>query len=103
MPDRDERRARTQAYYARPETLARDGAETGLWPAEQRLVARFLPAGATVLDVGTGTGRVALALARSGRRATGLDRSESMLQAARTAAQREGLDVPFVHGDAVAL
>ena len=37
----------------------------------------------TVLDVGTGTGRAAVLLARAGARVTGIDASEEMLAVAR--------------------
>lgn len=48
-----------------------------------------------VLDVGTGTGRHALKLARSGASVTALDQSSQMLAVARQAAQREGLPIDF--------
>lgn len=51
-----------------------------------------------VLDVGTGSGRIALALAREGYRVTGVDPSAAMLARARAAAEREGLDVSWVEG-----
>jgi SAM-dependent methyltransferase len=47
----------------------------------------------TALDVGTGTGRHALRLARRGMRVTAIDQSPEMLALARQAAQREGLTV----------
>jgi 2-polyprenyl-3-methyl-5-hydroxy-6-metoxy-1,4-benzoquinol methylase len=50
---------------------------------------------ATVLDVGTGTGRHALRLARRGLRVSAIDQSPEMLAQARQAAQREGLTVDF--------
>jgi ubiquinone/menaquinone biosynthesis C-methylase UbiE len=48
-----------------------------------------------VLDVGTGTGRHALNLARRGARVTALDQSPEMLAVARLAAQREVLPIDF--------
>src|SRR5438552_19020905 len=53
-----------------------------------------------VLDVGTGTGRAALLLARGGARVTAVDASEAMLAVARQRASRELLDVKFMTGDA---
>ena len=47
-------------------------------------VGRF--SSATILDVGTGTGRAALLLARGGARVTGVDASEEMLAVARARA-----------------
>lgn len=74
----------------------------------QELVARQLaahlpPAPARVLDVGCGQGSQAIRLARAGHRVTGLDASERMLDACRTAltteddATRSRLDL--VQGD----
>ncbi|MFN3596023.1 MAG: SAM-dependent methyltransferase [Rubricoccaceae bacterium] len=66
-----------------------------------RLVVRTLalPPGAAVLDVGTGRGRHARALARRGLRVTGLDLAPRALAAARARAAAEGLDITFVEGD----
>ncbi len=48
-----------------------------------------------VLDVGAGTGRYALKLARAGASVTALDQSPEMLAVAQEAAQREGLLIDF--------
>ena len=56
-----------------------------------------------VLDVGTGTGRAALLLARGGARVTAVDASEAMLDVARARAAAEGIGVRFQLGDAHAL
>ena len=56
-----------------------------------------------ILDVGTGTGRAALFLARSGGRVTGVDASEAMLAVARQRAAAEALTVDWRVGDAHAL
>ena len=48
-----------------------------------------------VLDVGTGTGRHALKLAREGANVTALDQSLEMLAVARQRAQDEGLSIDF--------
>ena len=58
-----------------------------------------LEPGARVLDLACGHGRIALELARRGCRVTSLDLSEPSLALAREAAERDGLDVDFVHGD----
>jgi len=57
----------------------------------------------TILDVGTGTGRAAIALARRGARVTGLDASSEMLSVARARARELDLPIDFVEGDAQAL
>lgn len=54
--------------------------------------------GGRVLDVGAGSGRVTLQLARAGHAVTALDRSEVLLAALRERAA--GLDVEAVYGDA---
>jgi ubiquinone/menaquinone biosynthesis C-methylase UbiE len=69
----------------------------GLIALEERQVERLLaPFSFTnVLDVGTGTGRHALRLARRGARVTALDQSPQMLAVARQAAQRESFPIAF--------
>jgi 2-polyprenyl-3-methyl-5-hydroxy-6-metoxy-1,4-benzoquinol methylase len=57
----------------------------------------------TILDVGTGTGRAALLMARAGARVTGVDASEEMLAIARQRASGEGAAIDFRSGDAHAL
>jgi SAM-dependent methyltransferase len=52
------------------------------------------------LDLGTGTGSLALGLAARGLRVTGLDVSEPLLEVARSRAEASGLGVSFVQGSA---
>lgn len=56
-----------------------------------------------VLDVATGTGNGALAVARRGCEATGLDFVPALLDRGRLRAEAECLSITFVHGDAEAL
>ncbi len=69
---------------------------------QERVVAGFLAplAGRAVLDVGTGTGRAAIALARRGASVTGVDASPEMLAVARRRAAEAGVAVTFAAGDA---
>ncbi len=72
-------------------------------PDSELLVERALslPQGACVLDVGTGSGALALALKdeREDLRVTGSDVSEDALALARANAQRLGLDVTWLRAD----
>jgi SAM-dependent methyltransferase len=56
-----------------------------------------------ILDVGTGTGRAALLLARGGADVTAIDASEQMLEVARRRAKEERAQIRFERGDAHAL
>lgn len=62
-----------------------------------------LPVGSTVLDVGCGTGRHAVELAKRGYRVTGVDLSPKMLEVARAKAAAAGVEVRFVEMDATRL
>ena len=75
---------------------------TLLAETQEQVLVRFLPevSGRAILDVGTGTGRGALALARRGATVTGVDASAQMLDVARERAREEPLAVEFRVGDA---
>lgn len=65
------------------------------------LIEQFqLPRGATILDVGCGTGRHSVALAQHGFAVTGMDLSDEMLEKARARAAATGTDVTFIQCDA---
>ena len=70
--------------------------------SQEQVIAAFLHpvAGRTVLDVGTGTGRAAIALARRGAVVTGVDASAEMLAVARRTAETAGVNVAFAQDDA---
>jgi len=70
----------------------RGGDDIGLWLSFAGRTDR------PVLEVGTGTGRIALALARAGHVVVGIDPSEQMLAAARARAEEDALDVQFIEG-----
>jgi SAM-dependent methyltransferase len=59
--------------------------------------------GQRVLDVGCGTGVVAVTAARQGAKVSGLDLTPSLLERARENAGIAGVDIEFVEGDAEAL
>ena len=72
---------------------------------QERVLTEFLGdvAGHQILDMATGTGRAALALAKRGARVTGVDASREMLSVARARAAEAALAIEFVEGDAYAL
>src|SRR5262245_53308908 len=67
------------------------------------LAARIPLAGAHILEVGAGTGRVLRLLARAGARVAGFDRAPAMLAVARAHVGREQLDAAVALADAGAL
>jgi len=86
---------------------ARFGGPIGALIAEsqERVLLDFAAplAGRTFLDVGTGTGRAAIVLARRGATVTGVDASAEMLAVGRERAAHQGVAVTFAEGDAHAL
>ncbi len=63
------------------------------------LVRQHVPAGSTVLDVGTGSGCIAITLALDGYRVSAIDVSDDALRIARQNAERLGAEVEFVKED----
>jgi ubiquinone/menaquinone biosynthesis C-methylase UbiE len=59
-----------------------------------------LKTGDHILDVGCGTGRHSLGLAKKGMFMTGIDLSFDMLEMAKQKAKEEALDITFIQGDA---
>ncbi len=59
-----------------------------------------LPAGSHILDVGCGTGRHSVELARRGYRMTGVDISTGMLNEAQREADKAGVKIDLIHADA---
>lgn len=71
--------------------------------AEQLCDSADLHAGWRVLDVATGSGNAAIAAARHGCTAVGIDYVPTLLERGRLRAEAEGLDVELLEGDAEAL
>jgi ubiquinone/menaquinone biosynthesis C-methylase UbiE len=83
-----------ETYDAAASHAASDPVEAAAW---RSALFGSLPApGAKVLDVGAGTGAIALLAAELGFRVTALDLSSEMLAKARAKAEERGLDVTFV-------
>ena len=71
--------------------------------AERFVDALSIQPGMRVLDVATGTGNLAIPIARKGAVVTGVDIATNLLTQARERAKAEGLEVQFDEGDAEAL
>lgn len=85
-------------YDDTPDHGAASPAERAAWNAALH---RLLPSPPSrVLDVGAGTGFLSLLCGRLGHRVTGLDLSTGMLARLRAAAERDGLTVEVVEGEA---
>jgi ubiquinone/menaquinone biosynthesis C-methylase UbiE len=75
-----------------------DPVEAAAW---RRVLERTLPAApAEVLDVGTGTGSLAIIAAELGHTVSGVDLSEGMLARAKDKASAAGVSIAFSHGRA---
>ncbi len=59
-----------------------------------------LPQGSRILDMGCGTGRHSVELAKRGYSVTGVDISSGMLAQAKEAAGKAGVEVEWIHADA---
>jgi SAM-dependent methyltransferase len=70
----------------------RHDADVGLWQSFAGRTDR------PVLEVGTGTGRIAVQLARAGHTVVGIDPSAAMLERARQRAEELAFDVTFIEG-----
>jgi 2-polyprenyl-3-methyl-5-hydroxy-6-metoxy-1,4-benzoquinol methylase len=68
--------------------------------AVRRAVLRHVGPGETLLDVGCGTGTLAIMAARAGARVVAIDRSRAMLELARRKAAEADVEVEFRRGDA---
>lgn len=78
--------------------------ECGAYAADLPLWEELARAGAgPALELGAGTGRVALHLAAAGHPIVALDRSQALLEVLSARAVERGLEVETVHGDAASL
>jgi SAM-dependent methyltransferase len=79
-------------------------ASTALFATDTRFMDEVLPPPpAKVVDLGCGTGRHVVHLARRGYEVTGVDLSEHMLAQARSKVEAEGLPARLVRGDICSL
>lgn len=70
---------------------------------EQLALLRELAAGGVAVEVGSGTGRVALPLAAAGVEVVGVDASAEMTRVLKERAASQGVSVDAVHADAASL
>ena len=101
VPDLEAVKQRQQATWASGDFHA-VGARIVL-TAEELCDAADLRAGWRVLDVATGSGNAAIAAARLGCQAVGVDYVPALLERGRIRAAAEGLEVNLVEGDVEAL
>ncbi|MGW2632866.1 class I SAM-dependent methyltransferase [Streptomyces chattanoogensis] len=95
-PDAAYWEAAAERFDDEPDHGLRDPAVRAAWDARLR---SWLPSGrARILDLGCGTGSLALLAAEQGHRVTGVDRSPAMI--ARARAKLAGRDAGFLVGDA---
>ena len=93
--------------YSQPEEIEefnRIFAENiGLTVPEQTLLGLYFPYPCRVLDIGSGAGREAIALAKQGYRVTGIDIAKPLVAAARRNAINENARVSFLETDGLNL
>lgn len=83
-----------------PDEVIWHDAENGAYHGDIDLWLRLAAErGSPILDLGAGTGRVSLELARRGHRVWALDREPALLAALRARASEEGLEVGTVEAD----
>src|SRR5215210_6566237 len=82
---------------------------SGDWPdvakfiqgvADELVATTEISDGVEALDVGTGSGNVAIAAARKGAKVTGLDITTELFDAARARAKEEGVELELIEGSA---
>ena len=70
----------------------------GICDSVEQFIGRFLKT-KEILDLGCGTGRFAIELAKRGYKVTGLDITEEMLKVARQNAKKAKIKIKFTYGD----
>lgn len=96
-----------RGFYERENVVdhyRRATAAVGLWLSEERVFREVFAPGDRILDLGTGTGRIAVGLAEIGyQNLLGVELSKAMVKEARRIARLLDLSIAFRQGDATSL
>ncbi|MHA1568559.1 MAG: class I SAM-dependent methyltransferase [Alphaproteobacteria bacterium] len=98
--------AEMEQFYEDPAESRRWGelcVDHGLYPVEAHLVTRHFRPGTTVLDIGSGGGREAFALAAAGFDVTAIDNNPAFVETCEEGAHQRGLDIVVMEADAAHL
>ncbi len=96
----DVKRAIREYWDSRAREYDRSPGHTILPEVWREVLRKTFPSKMKILDVGTGTGFIALLLAELGHEVTGIDISTGMLEVAKRKAAEMGVEVEFRIGDA---
>ncbi|MBN1503386.1 class I SAM-dependent methyltransferase [Candidatus Woesearchaeota archaeon] len=77
----------------------KEQARYGLFPQEKILFNKYLAVRGTVLDIGCGAGREAIALAKQGHKVTAIDVSDKMITESKKLAAKTEMEIEFMTGD----
>jgi len=83
-----------KAEYSNPE-FVRKYMTVGLWRSEEILIERYFEPKSSVLDLGCGAGRSTIAMAQKGFKVAGIDLIPEMIEAAKSQAAMNGLQLDF--------
>ena len=100
---RESRKEHWEAFWTEAEGLSLDDVYDNGGRILREIFEVCDPAGMRVLEVGAGTGRDSIALARAGARVVTLDYAPRSLDLIRQASERAGVEVEMVGGDGLAL
>ena len=89
---------RAKIFDLKPEHLIANGEEKTAW--QNIFCSRIGKGCKNVLDIGTGTGIIAMLLAEMGHKVTAVDFSAEMLKIAKEKAAKRHLSINFLEGDA---
>ncbi len=90
-----------EKFYCETETRKMPWYTTSLDADLEAALQRYKITGGTILDIGTGPGTQAMALARLGFTVTATDISATAIKGCRLKAQKEGLKINFLEDDIV--